>query len=172
MPCLTINTASRTPRPFTYATWDDQLLHSTREFPLAFDVETEWNTDELKIPHLALAVASDGRTHVAIHADRLAAFLLAHRKSFFVGHNVQFDFWVVDQHLAGQEEARRVLWDVCNEGRLRDTQILDMLLQLGTGRLRKVGSKHSGKGKGKKRKDGSAFSRHAAEGDRRAQGDA
>ena len=39
-----------------------------------------------------------------------------------------------------EEEARRVLWDACDQGRLFCTQILDMLLQLATGTYRKTGS--------------------------------
>jgi hypothetical protein len=125
-----------------YEVWDGQRLRSTRQCPVGFDTETEWIRDPRQVPRLALAVASDGRTHVVIHPDRLGNFLLLHRDAHVVGHNVQFDFWVVDEHLkgAGQEPARRVLWDLCDQGRLFDTQILDMLLQLATGKFRKVGA--------------------------------
>jgi hypothetical protein len=125
-----------------YAIWDGQHLGSTRQCPLAFDTETEWMRDPRQVPRLALAVASDGRTHVVIHPDRLGDFLLLHRDAHVVGHNVQFDFWAVAEHLkgAGQEPARRVLWDLCDQGRLLCTQILDMLMQLATGKFRKVGA--------------------------------
>lgn len=125
-----------------YRLWDGEALQSSREAPLGFDTETELIKDERQVPRLALAVASDGAQHVIIHPDNLGAFLLAHRDSFFVGHNVQFDFWVVDQHLAGTEEqeARRVLWDACHSGRLFDTMILDMLIQLANGQYRHVPS--------------------------------
>jgi hypothetical protein len=145
---FTIETRSG-PRPLQYSLWDGHRLRSSRRCPIAFDTETELIQDERESPRLALATASDGRTHVVIHPDRLAEFLLAHAGEHLVGHNVQFDFWVVDRHLreAGDEAARRVLWDVCHSGRLRDTQVLDMLIQLATGRFRKTGD--AGKGKRK-----------------------
>jgi hypothetical protein len=58
--------------------WDRQKLRSGRECPLGFDTETEWMEDPRRIPRLALAVASDGRTHVVIHPDRLGTFLRLH----------------------------------------------------------------------------------------------
>jgi hypothetical protein len=139
MPAFTIETAT-TPRTFTYEFWNGQQLRSSRQCPLALDTETELIEDERRIPRLALAVASDGRQHVIIHPDRLADFLLMHKVGYLVGHNVQFDFWVLDQYLvqAGKEQTRRVLWDACHAGRVFDTQILDMLLQLGTGCFRKA----------------------------------
>jgi hypothetical protein len=139
MPTLTLDTKNGA-RSLPYQVWDGRRLRSTRECPLALDTETERITDELHIPALALAVASDGKTHVVIHPDRLGDFLLTHGEEAFVGHNVQFDFWVIDRHFAGRgdERPRRILWDVCDRGRLFDTQILDMLLQLATGRFRKV----------------------------------
>src|SRR5262249_28712656 len=56
---------------------------------------------------------------------------------------------VIDQYLAhrGEQEARRVLWDACDRGRVFDTQILDMLLQLANGRFRKVSEAKKGKSK-------------------------
>ena len=117
--------------------WGGQKLTSQRDLPIAFDVETALIEDERIVPQLALAVASDGHHHVVIHPDRLAEFLQLHRHEHFVGHNVQFDFWVVDQFLAASENvAQRVLWTACHEGRLLDTMILDMLIQLGTGSYR------------------------------------
>jgi hypothetical protein len=104
--------------------------------------------DPRRIPRLALAVASDGRTHVVIHPDRLGAFLLLHQNDYFVGHNFgAFDFAVIDQHLKRRREeaARRVLWDACDQGRVFDTQILDLLLQLATGKFRKAPAKSQNK---------------------------
>ena len=97
--------------------------------------------DERQVPRLALAVASDGRQHVIIHPSHLGEFLALHRDGFFVGHHVAFDFWVINEYLAlyGDEPTRRILWDVCDQGRLFDTQILDMLLQLAMGKFRSVG---------------------------------
>jgi hypothetical protein len=152
MTTLTIESGTG-PKALNYHFWDGQRLRSTRQCPLALDSETERIQDERQIPRLALAVASDGQTHVVIHPERLGEFLLLHRDAFFVGHNVQFDFWVIDQHLAGrcEEAARRVLWDACDRGRLFDTMILDMLLQLATWKFRKVADATRTKGS---RKDG------------------
>jgi hypothetical protein len=140
---------SNASRQVSWQLWDGPKFRSSRERPLALDTETEPITDERVVPRLALATASDGRTHVIIHPDRLGEFLLLHRDAYFVGHNVQYDVWVIDQHLMGRgdEEARRVLWGACDRGRLLDTQALDMLLQLGTGRFRKAPQTARGKGK-------------------------
>jgi hypothetical protein len=148
MPTVELKTSSGS-RQVSWQFWDGPKLRSSRERPLALDTETEPIADERVVPRLALATASDGRTHVIIHPDRLAAFLLLHRDEYFVGHNVPFDFWVIDQSLKGRgdEEARRVLWDACDRGRLLDTQALDMLLQLATGKFRKAPQAARGKGK-------------------------
>jgi hypothetical protein len=132
-----------------YEVWDGQTLRSNRECPLGFDTETERLEDPRRTPQLALAVASDGRIHVVIHPGRLGAFLRLHQDAYFVGHNVPFDFWIIHQHLKerSENEAIRVLWDACDRGRLLDTQILDMLLQLATGKFRKVGDAKKGKAK-------------------------
>src|SRR5262249_3833184 len=128
---MTTTVAATGSTPTAYQFWDGQKLRSTRACPLALDLETEPIQDERRMPRLALAAASDGRSNVVSHPDRLGAFLLQHRDAFLVAHNLPFDFWVADQHLVGSD-ARRVLWDACNEGRLFDTQVLDLLLQLGT----------------------------------------
>jgi hypothetical protein len=137
MNVLTVETRAGT-KTLAYHLWNGQVLRSSRNCPLAFDTETEMIRDGRHVPRLALATASDGTTHVVIHPDRLADFLVQHKDAWVVGHNVQFDFWVVDQHLrqAGQDQAQRVLWDLCNRGQLFDTQVLDMLLQLATGKFR------------------------------------
>jgi DNA polymerase I-like protein with 3'-5' exonuclease and polymerase domains len=142
MPAIAIAT-KRGAKVLTYEFWNGQRLRSRRQCPLAFDTETTWITDERKIPTLALAVASDGRDHLVIHPERLAEFLLEHEEGFFVGHNVQFDFWVVDQYLEerGESAARRVLWSACDQGRLFDTLILDLLLQLAKNQFRHGGEK-------------------------------
>lgn len=139
MPTLTLPTTV-CEKVLPYQVWDGQLLRSSRECPLGFDTETSVIRDPRRVTQLALAVASDGRTHIVVHADRLGEFLLAHRSAFFVGHNFAFDFWVLNQFFAerGEEDSRRVLWDAVDQGRVFDTQILDMLLQLGTGKFRKV----------------------------------
>jgi hypothetical protein len=127
----------------SYGVWENQRLHSIRNCPLSFDTETRLIEDPREPPELALAVAADRHHNVVIHADDIGAFLLDHQHEFLVGHNVAFDFWVIDEHLArrGEDQARRMLWDACHEGRLFDTQLLDMLIQLGTDQFRKDPSK-------------------------------
>ncbi len=128
-------------RPVGFSMWDGRRLASSRGVPAGLDTETEMIADHRAVPALALATASDGRSHVVIHPDRVGEFLLAHRDAHFVAHNVAFDFWVLDRHLRGRGEARaaQVLWDSCDRGRLLDTQILDMLVQLATGQFRRAG---------------------------------
>jgi putative DNA primase/helicase len=124
--------------PITFEVWNDQRLHSRGDLPLAIDVETEWIKDERTVPRIAIASATDGTQHVIIHPDQLGEFLEVHRAEYFVCHNAQFDFWVIDEHLRqSAHPAQRVLWEACNEGRLRDSMILDMLIQLATGKYRK-----------------------------------
>jgi DNA polymerase family A/TubC N-terminal docking domain len=120
--------------------WDGQQLRSQRDQPIAIDVETEVIADKRIIPRLALASASDGVQNVVIHPNRLGDFLETHRKECFVSRKFQFDFWVIDEHLRRSgHAAQRVLWEACNDGRLRDSIILDMLIQLATGNYRKTG---------------------------------
>jgi len=125
--------------PFKYLFWDGQKLQSSQRSPLGLDVETERIEDDRTIPRLALATVTDGKQHFVIHPDRVGDFLEVHRQEWFVGHSVQFDFWVIDEHLQRTgHPAQRVLWDACDRGRLRDTMILDMLIQLATGKYRKA----------------------------------
>lgn len=137
MPTLDLTTRTTT-KTLHWQYWQGQRLRSFRECPLAIDTETEWIEDQRQVPRLALAAASDGRNYVIIHPERLEEFLRVHRDAYFVGHNVAFDFWVIDSHLRRSDPpaAGRVLWDACDQGRLLDTQILDMLVQLATGQFR------------------------------------
>jgi DNA polymerase family A len=105
---------------------------------LGFDTETEKIPDRLpdvcpEVPRLALATASAGAdANVIIHPDDVGAFVLAHRDLHFICHNVDFDFWVVEDHLRrrGEEEARRAWWEVPETNQLHDSMILDMLVRL------------------------------------------
>lgn len=134
-----IAVVERSPCDAPWCFWTDQRLSSRQELPIALDVETELVQDDRIVPRLALAAASDGHVHVVIHPSRLGDFLGLHRDASFVGHNVQFDFWVIHEHLSRtQHPAARVLWEACEQGRLYDTMILDMLLQLATGRYRRT----------------------------------
>lgn len=131
------------PHPTPDSFWSGQQLHSREGLPIAVDCETEVLEDKRQIPRLALVSASDGQSDFVIHPELLGDFLEQHSGESFVGHNVQFDFWVIDQHLRQQgHRANRVLWDICHQGRLHDTMILDMLVQLATGQYRKITGGH------------------------------
>jgi hypothetical protein len=102
---------------------------------LAFDTETEPIPDDPAAPppRLALASASAGEADSClIHPDDVGRFVLAHRGLHVVGHNVSFDFWVVEHHLRtrGEEEARLAWWAVADECRLHDSMLLDALVRL------------------------------------------
>jgi hypothetical protein len=118
--------------------WNGQRLQSDRHHPLALHPRTEPIADPRVLPRLIFVAVSDGTSHVILHPDHLSAFLLLHKDAYFVGHDAAFAFWVIDAHLKEprQEEARSVLWEACDQGRLLDTQILDMLVQLATGQFR------------------------------------
>jgi len=90
VPTVTLNTRAGA-KAVAYAFWAGQRLRSTRECPMALDTETEWMEDPRRIPRLALAVASDGKSLVVIRPDRLGEFLLLHQDQYFVGHNVQLN---------------------------------------------------------------------------------
>src|SRR5262245_3356812 len=119
-------------KPYPYSRpWDGEPL--TGSGFLAFDTETEMIADDGSVPQLALASASAGSwANCIIYPEQVADFILAHPHAIFVVHNAAFDFWVVDRHLrdAGQEDARRAWWDACDENRMRDTMLLDQLLEL------------------------------------------
>lgn len=117
---------------FSYSVpWDGQPL--TAGGYVAVDTETEALTASHEIPRLALASASaGGQANCLIHPDQLGEFVLAHAGAHFVFHNVAFDFWVVDRHLleCDQEAARRAWWEACDQNRMHDTMLLDMLIEL------------------------------------------
>jgi hypothetical protein len=131
---------------YTYGWWNGERLGSL----VGWDCETaliaelpSGDLDPLSVPELSLSMAFDGKSLFLIHPSKLADFLTVNAKTVLVGHNVQFDFWVSERYLrrVGELSAVRKLWDAGDQGRLRDTMILDLLLQLGTGRIRKVSNK-------------------------------
>lgn len=124
-------------------------LRGTHKKPIAFDTETElirpknpadagkekYELDPTHIPQLALATVSDGRTSFFLHPDQLVDFIRLHFREHFVGQNIAFDFWVIDQHLKACSDDRRepalsCWWQIADEGRLHDTLLLDMLFRL------------------------------------------
>lgn len=120
--------------------WQNQKLSSTPETPIAIDTETRAIDDEREIPELALAAASDGNLTFLIHPDRLGDFLNSHRDEHFVAHNVAFDYWVMLLHLERADHvAIEVLPKAADSGRLHDSMLLDMLVQIATGIYRGPG---------------------------------
>jgi hypothetical protein len=123
--------------------WDGRRLPLSPACPyLAFDTETEIVDLSTKIPRLAMAVASSGQTHVVIHADQVAEFILQHADARFIFHHAAFDFWVVEQHLRGrrEEEACRKWWNVCRDNHMHDSMLLDALIRLADGQAQKAKS--------------------------------
>jgi hypothetical protein len=111
--------------------WDGQPL--TAAGYLAFDTETEVMTQNWDVPRLALASAcAGGSAACLVHPDQVGAFILAHPRARYVFFNVAFDFWVVDRHLSsrGEVAARRLWWAACDESRMCDAMLLDMLIEL------------------------------------------
>jgi hypothetical protein len=109
---------------------------------IAFDTETVAGDDLVKtVPQLVLLQAYDGRRAVVVRPDQVVRFILCHDHLEWVGHNVRFDYWVLQEELNRQspfvpvhpgfiEEAQDSLRGLAHEGRLHDTKILDFLLQL------------------------------------------
>lgn len=121
-------------RDYEYGWWSGERLTGTAEKPIAFDCETELIAGPLHVPRLALAMAFDGVRLVLVHPADAARFVDTHTTQHVVGHNVQFDWHVLHEHVAGT--TRRRLWDWADKGRVHDTMILDQLLQLATGKYR------------------------------------
>jgi DNA polymerase family A len=131
-------------RTFDYQRpWDGQRLELNPAAPyLAFDTETEIVDLDRHVPRMALASYCDGRRRGLIHPDQVGAFILAHAEARYICHKASFDFWVIDHHLLHRDEgeARRIWWDICHQGRLRCSMLLDMLIRLGEGRIEKIRS--------------------------------
>jgi len=134
---------------YRYDWWQDQQLYGTAEQPLAFDVETRLMreiskgvTDPLDIPDLALAMAYDGKKLVLIHPNDLGRFIKTHWNQHWVGHNIQFDFWVMEKFCNERHERdgyRSFIFSAADAGYLHDSMVLDLLIQLATSKYRKGG---------------------------------
>jgi hypothetical protein len=103
---------------------------------ISFDSETELISEDPAAPppRIALASASAGpEQSCLIHPDDLGAFVLAHRRLRWCGHNVaSFDFWAVARHLKQRKEEKALAawWRIAEEGRLCDSMLLDVLVRL------------------------------------------
>ena len=88
----------------------------------------------------ALQVAlSDARPVLPEHGVKYPGKGLYHHRAIlagadrhWVGHNVVFDFYVVDQYLrhTGRQEALAAWWQIAADGRLHDTMLLERLIAL------------------------------------------
>lgn len=132
-----------------YGWWKGERLSGTADKPYALDLETELirlarlpeegedasevPTDPTHIPKPALGMACDGSKLFLIHPSRFSDFLIVNRSQAAVGHNISFDWWCL--HEVVDNAAKAVLWSL-GEGKLADTMILDMLLQLSSGEYR------------------------------------
>jgi hypothetical protein len=98
---------------------------------IAFDTETEIVDLSREIPWMVCLSASDGVRSVVVFPDQLGTFLWTHRDVSWVGFNVAFDWWVVNEMLAA---ADRETWtQMADRGAFRDVMILDQLVRLAEG---------------------------------------
>jgi DNA polymerase I-like protein with 3'-5' exonuclease and polymerase domains len=139
---------------FEYTWWNGEKLSGTKDCPMALDVETERippyrplkegeDVNEvpacpLTIPKLSIGMAFDGKKLVLIHPSDMTKFVAKHNSTAWVGHNIQFDWHVISRHCG--KATTEDLYKLGDNNLLADSMILDMLLQLGTGKYRKFGA--------------------------------
>lgn len=144
---------------FCYRWWRDEQLKGTVECPLAYDSETQaippyrpplpgedplsLPNSTLVVPEVAVGLAYDGKTLVLIHPSRLKAFVAKHRTQQVVGQHVSFDYWVLMKFARDRKDKlmEEFLWQWAEANKFCDTGVLDMLLQLGSGKYRFGGNK-------------------------------
>lgn len=99
--------------------------------PLSVDTETNFVTDPLTIPTLALMVASDGKHTVWIHPNDVEAFVQQHKHHRWYLYNASFDFWVLHQHLSPTPAGKdKVLWQIADNNRFLCLRLLWRLIRL------------------------------------------
>lgn len=105
----------------SWSRWEGQQLR--KHFGL--DTETSLINGH-QIPQLAMVSVCDGQQTYILHPDQLGEFLVQHLSvgSHMVCHNVAFDFWVMDQYLANQQDARSWLWSAVDRQQVHDTMLL------------------------------------------------
>lgn len=141
---------------YEFSWWQGEVLKGTPERPLSFDTETRAVAparapvgDEtladvpphpLDVPQLALGMAHSESGTVLIHPSQMDKFVLAHKGQHWTGHNFAFDFWVL---MKGTKSlaVKNALWEMGDAGRLHDSMVLDLLLQLSEGKFRHGGGK-------------------------------
>src|SRR5215469_10826263 len=111
---------------------------------LAFDTETavvdkagrEYDLSR-EIQPLVLATVSDGKRSAVLYPQQMPKFIRMHSSTLLVGHNLQFDYWVVRKFL----EEWEFQWDsdtwqeMADKGFMDDTMLLDFLVRLADGSM-------------------------------------
>lgn len=106
--------------------------------PLNEETEDDVPLDPLDVPVPALGMVCDSTSLYLIHPSKFDAFVQKHKWTHWVFHNATFDWWCLHKHTSSTL-TREYLWQLAEEGRLHDTMICDMLLQLASGRFRRIG---------------------------------
>lgn len=106
---------------------------------LAFDTETaifdrdgrEYDLSR-EIQPLVLATVSDGTRNAVLFPEQVWEFICAHCDTLIVGFNMQFDYWVVRQHLLRDGHLPTAqLWELMAEqNQMDDAMLLDFLVRL------------------------------------------
>lgn len=110
---------------------------------LAFDTETAVHRPDgseydlqREIPPFVLATVSDGSRSAVIHPDQLSDFVSSHACTLLVGHNIQFDYWVVKQGLESRYGYPSIIWGgLPDRGLMDDTMLLEYLVRLFTNHI-------------------------------------
>lgn len=139
---------------FAYEWYRGQTLKGTVDCPIAFDTETQaippyrqplphedpadLPPSPLIVPPVAVGMAFDGTSLYLIHPSRLAEFVAKNRNQQWVGQNFAFDFWVLmeEANRVGDRVTQEFLWSMGDANKFSDTAVLDLLVQLGTGKYR------------------------------------
>src|SRR5690606_37593841 len=109
--------------------WDGSLRWGRT---LAYDTETTIVDLNREVPELVVLTAYDGRRCVDVAPEQVPAFVLAHKDCVWVGHNVSFDWWVVQRAVADSPLYTALTdWYACID-RMHDTMLLDLLYRLAT----------------------------------------
>ena len=115
---------------YAWQVWDGQHLGKY----ISLDTETVPIAGPADIPRLCMVSISDGQQHYVAKPDQLSDLLQQHLPvgCHIICHNISFDFWVMDKHLAtaGEQTARSWLWQAVDQNRVHDTMLLAGLVTL------------------------------------------
>lgn len=111
-------------RQYVATVWAGESLGSPAGL-IGFDTETTLITASFTTPELVLASASDGRHHVVIDRDKVAAFLQQHQDRVLVIQNAEFDYRVLAHHVG-----RKLINHFADRQQLRDPMWLARCLAM------------------------------------------